>query len=70
MPKLRFSMRFTLGATIVLMGVLGLVLALATGELYRQQTFDFQREALKELVQVSVNAQLRELERRKAATPS
>ena len=64
MPKLRFSMRFTLGATIVLMGVLGLVLALATGELYRQQTFDFQREALKELVQVSVNAQLRELEDR------
>lgn len=64
MPKLRFSMRFTLGATIVLMGVLGLVLALATGELYRQQTLDYQREALKELVQVSVSAQLRELEDR------
>ncbi len=64
MPKFRITMRFTLGATIVLMGVLGLALALATGELYRQQTLDYQREALKELVQVSVSAQLRDLDDR------
>ena len=64
MPKLRFSMRFTLGATIALMGLLGLVLALATGEIYRQQTLENQREALKELVQVSVSARLRDLEDR------
>lgn len=64
MPKLRFSMRFTLGATIALMGVLGLALALTTGEIYRQQTLENQREALRELVQVSVSAQLRDLEDR------
>ena len=64
MPILRFSMRFTLGATIALMGVLGLALALTTGEIYRQQTLENQREALKELVQVSVSAQLRDLEDR------
>ena len=64
MPKLHFSMRFTLGTTIVLMGVLGLVLALATGEVYRQQTLENQRDALKELVQVTVSARLRDLEDR------
>jgi GGDEF domain-containing protein len=55
-------MRLTLGTTIALMGVLGLGLALATGEIYRQQTLEDQRDALKELVQAAVSARLRELE--------
>lgn len=62
MFKVRFSMRFTLGATIVLMGVLGLALALTTGEIYRQQAFENQRLALEELVHISVGEQLRDLE--------
>lgn len=57
-------MRFTLGATIVLMGVLGLVLALITGEIYRSQTLENQRETLRDLVQASVAEQLRDLEGR------
>ena len=57
-------MRFTLGATIVLMGLLGLALALATGEIYRQQALENQRTALAELVQISVDDQLRDLEER------
>ena len=57
-------MRFTLGATIVLMGMLGLVLALATGEIYRKQTLENQREALRQLIQVSIREQLRDLEDR------
>jgi len=60
----RFSMRFTLGATIVLMGVLGLALALATGEIYRHQTLESQRLALEELVQITTSEQLRDLEER------
>ncbi len=57
-------MRFTLGATIVLMGVLGLVLALMTGEIYRRQALESQRLALEELVQISVSGQLHDLEER------
>jgi GGDEF domain-containing protein len=57
-------MRFTLGATIVLMGVLALLLALATGEIYRHQAVENQRVALAELVQLGVTAQLNELEER------
>lgn len=64
MVKIRFSMRVTLGVTILLMGVLGLTLALATGEIYRRQAFENQRLALEELVQITVDAQLRELEER------
>jgi len=62
--KFRFSMRFTLGATIVLMGVLGLLLALATGEIYHSQALESQRLALKGLVERSAAEQLRDLEGR------
>ena len=57
-------MRLTLGATIVLMGVLALLLALATGEIYRHQAVENQRAALGELVQLGISAQLQELEDR------
>ena len=57
-------MRFTLGATIVLMGVLGLALALITGEIYRSHTLENQRDTLRDLVQASVAEQLRDLEDR------
>lgn len=64
MLNIRFSMRFTLGATIVLMGVLGLALALTTGEIYRHQALESQRLALEELVQITASEQLHELEER------
>jgi len=57
-------MRFTLGATVVLMGVLGLALALTTGEIYHHQALDNQRLALKQLVELSTTEQLNELENR------
>ncbi|HJW81554.1 MAG TPA: diguanylate cyclase [Acidiferrobacterales bacterium] len=57
-------MRFTLGATIVLMGLLGLALALTTGEIYRHQALENQRLALEELVQITVSEQLHDLEER------
>jgi len=55
-------MRFTLGTTIVLMGVLALVLALATGEIYRKEAVENQRSALMELLQITTNDLMRELQ--------
>jgi diguanylate cyclase (GGDEF)-like protein len=62
--KFRFSMRFTLGATILLMGVLAMVLALATGEIYRKEAVENQRAALVELLQITTGELLRDLEER------
>ncbi len=64
MFNIRFSMRFTLGATIVLMGLFGLAFALAIGEIYRQQALESQRLTLEELVQITASAQLSDLEGR------
>lgn len=57
-------MRFTLGATIVLMGALGLLLALTTGEVYQRQALENQRSTLQELVRLSASEQLHDLEGR------
>jgi len=62
--KIRFSMRFTLGATIVLMGLLIMVFALVTGEIYRRQALESQRTTLEEMVQVTASDQLRDLAER------
>lgn len=64
MIKIRFSMRFTLGATIVLMGVLVMTFALTTGEIYRRQALESQRAALEEMVRITAGEQLRDLEAR------
>ncbi|HEX9628246.1 MAG TPA: diguanylate cyclase [Acidiferrobacterales bacterium] len=61
MPR-GLSMRTTLGLTIALMGLLGLLLALTTGEIYRRLAVENQRGALAELIRYSVNDRLRELE--------
>lgn len=57
-------MRSTLSATILLMGVLALAMALTTGEIYRREAVDSQQTALAELLQLSADAQLRELTER------
>jgi len=62
--KIRFSMRFTLGATIVLMGVLVMAFALTTGEIYRRQALESQRATLGEMVRITASEQLRGLEER------
>ena len=64
MFKIRFSMRFTLGATIVLMGVLVMAFALTTGEIYRRQALANQRTTLEEMVRITASQQLRDLEER------
>ena len=64
MLKIRFSMRFTLGATIVLMGVLVMAFALTTGEIYRRQALESQRATLEEMVRITASDQLRDLEER------
>jgi diguanylate cyclase (GGDEF)-like protein len=56
------TMRASLSLTIVIMGLLGLALALATGEVYRQQTLDNQRAAMVELLRLKTDDLLRELE--------
>lgn len=50
MTTQRLSVRSTLTATIVVMGLLGLVLALVTGEVYRRQALDNQRDSLVNLI--------------------
>ncbi|MEW6330368.1 MAG: diguanylate cyclase, partial [Pseudomonadota bacterium] len=56
------TMRASLGITIVIMGLLGLALALATGEVYRRQTLDNHRAAMAELLRLKTDDVLHELE--------
>jgi GGDEF domain-containing protein len=55
-------MRTTLSLTIVLMGLLGVALALTTGEIYRHLALTNQREALAELIAANVNERLRQMD--------
>lgn len=55
MFEFRYSIRTILGTVIVLMGVLGLVLALISGSVHRNLAFDNQRDALRELIHLKVD---------------
>ena len=57
-----YSMRTTLSLTIGLMGLLGVVLALTTGEIYRHLALTNQREAMAELITANVNERLHQLD--------
>lgn len=48
-------MRTNLGLTILLMGLLGMLLAVATGEIYRKLALDNQKEAFANLVKLKVD---------------
>lgn len=61
---MRFSLRATQGITIIVMGLLAVVLALSTGEVYRHLAVSNQRAALSELVGLKARDLLRELEAR------
>ncbi len=58
------SMRTTLGLAIGLMGLLALILALATGEVYRRLMLDSQRGALASLTQLKASESLAHVEQR------
>ncbi|MBI3547332.1 MAG: EAL domain-containing protein [Gammaproteobacteria bacterium] len=58
----RLTMRASLGLTILVMGLLGLALALMTGEIYRQQTLENQRAAMVEMLRLKTHDLLNNLE--------
>jgi diguanylate cyclase len=60
--KPRYSMRTTLSLTIGLMGLLGVALALTTGEIYRHLALDNQREAMAELIAANVGERLHQVD--------
>lgn len=60
----RFSLRTTQGMTIIVMGLLAVVLALTTGEIYRNVTVSNQRAALGDLVGLKARDLLTQLEDR------
>jgi diguanylate cyclase (GGDEF)-like protein len=62
MKNFHCSIRVSLGFIIALTGLLGLILALVTGEIYRDQALENQRTALAELIRLETNNILLELE--------
>jgi diguanylate cyclase (GGDEF)-like protein len=55
MPLHRSSIRTSLGLTVLVMGLLGVALAIVTGEIYRHLALENQREAFEELVHIKVD---------------
>ncbi len=54
MPKLQPSMRASLGLTVLVMGLLGMMLAVATGEAYQRLALDNQRESFVSLAKLKI----------------
>ena len=61
MPLKRSSIRTSLGITVLVMGLLGLALAIITGEIYRAITLDNQRKALEEIIHIKVDEVLKDV---------
>jgi len=61
MLKLQSSMRASLGFTVLLMGLLGMVLAVATGEAYQRLALDNQRESFIALAKLKVHEIIEDL---------
>jgi diguanylate cyclase (GGDEF)-like protein len=55
MPLFRTSMRTSLGLVVLIMGALGMVLAIATAETYRHLAFENQRAAFVELAKLKID---------------
>jgi GGDEF domain-containing protein len=60
--KFPITINLILEMTILLMGVVGLVLALISGSMYHSMTLASQQQAMQELVQLKVDARLSEME--------
>ena len=58
----QLTMRTSLTLTIVVMGLLGLALALVTGEVYRHLTLDNQRTAMTDMLRLKTDDLLKDLE--------
>ncbi|MCF6257881.1 MAG: diguanylate cyclase, partial [Gammaproteobacteria bacterium] len=54
MPKLQSSMRASLGLTVLIMGLLGMMLAVATGEAYQRLALDNQRKSFVSLAKLKI----------------
>jgi diguanylate cyclase (GGDEF)-like protein len=61
MAKFRASMRTSLGFTVLVMGMLGMALAVATGEAFRQLALNNQRVAFVTLAKLEFNGLLEDL---------
>ena len=62
--RMHLSLRVTLSLTVIVMGLLAVVLALTTGEVYRDLAVAKQRTALSDLIGLKTRDLLRELEDR------
>ena len=60
MRTFSLSLRSSLSLIVALMGLIGLGLAIATGEIYRQLMLDHEREGLRELARLEAQSLLRE----------
>ncbi len=63
----KFSLRFSLVASILAMGFLGILLAIFVGEQYRHFAVDSQRAAFQEIIRLQIKDTLQELERNSKA---
>ncbi|WP_455200084.1 putative bifunctional diguanylate cyclase/phosphodiesterase [Kaarinaea lacus] len=61
MPLRRSSIRTSLGFTVLVMGLLGVALAIITGEIYRHLALENQRKAFEELVHIKVDDILKDV---------
>lgn len=61
MFKLQSSMRTSLGLTVLVMGLLGMMLAVATGEAYQQLVMDNQRESFISLAKLKIHEIIEDL---------
>ena len=61
MSLYRSSIRTSLGLTVLVMGLLGVALAIITGEIYRHLALENQRNAFEELVHIKVDDLLKDV---------
>ena len=61
MSLYRSSIRTSLGLTVFVMGLLGVALAIITGEIYRHLALDNQRQAFEELVHIKIDDILKDV---------
>jgi len=61
MPNIKSSIQTSLGLTVLVMGLVGIFLTIITGEIYRHQALENQRNALESLVKLKVDDILQDI---------